>query len=227
MGHLFLVKNGSSLEKPISIEWQIYLGKYLILTFFKQIIELIKIRQMILFLLVSPEEINSIHITIPAEVCEINSSNVDKVRDFRDDIDPQKFENFLKKGDVGIYAIIDSKVVGHLWAFICREKSIRIDGFIKISKNEAVIHFATVYEKYRGKNIYPSMLSTLCNKLMLEKGVQKIYIITDKDNISSIKGIEKVGFKIYQKKLYLPIYKVVKVIDSVLSFFVQCFINSL
>ena len=186
-------------------------------TLLKQTWDILKIRHMVLFFISSSDEIHSITSTIPAEIREINASNVDKVRDFRDDIDPEKFEHFLEEGDVGVYAIVDAKVVGHLWASICRKSDVRIDGFIKLYKNEAFIHFATVYEKYRGKNIYPAMLSTLSTKLIREKGIQRIFIITEQDNISSIRGIEKVGFRIYQNRLYLPVYKIIRIMDSVSS----------
>ena len=61
-------------------------------------------------------------------------------------------------------------------------------------------------KNHRGKGIYPAVVSKIC----ADYSQKDVYIFTDDDNISSQKGIEKVGFKPYAtgfKTRFLVIFK--------------------
>ena len=62
-------------------------------------------------------------------------------------------------------------------------------------KNKNYIHYCYVDPSYRGKGIYPYMLVYLARKVFQVQSDNKIYISTDCKNCSSIRGIEKAGFK--------------------------------
>lgn len=75
-------------------------------------------------------------------------------------------------------------------------------------KNSIHIGPCWTHEKHRGKGIYPAVLSKICNDF----SQKNTYIFTEKENLASQKGIEKVGFKQYatgSKSKYLGIYKII------------------
>ncbi len=65
----------------------------------------------------------------------------------------------------------------------------------KIEEEGAYIHYCFVNQKYRGKAVYPSMLTYLLQYGFHQKQVKRIYICTDQHNLSSQNGISKAGFK--------------------------------
>ena len=65
-------------------------------------------------------------------------------------------------------------------------------------KGPAIGDCMTIAE-YKGKSIYPFVINFIARE-ELEKNKQKeVFIIVNTDNISSIKGIEKAGFKLHTK----------------------------
>ena len=78
-----------------------------------------------------------------------------------------------------------------------------MNGYIKISQNEALIHYCNVSESHRGKNIYPAMLAALCQRLFSEVKVRRVLIDTEVDNKASLRGIANVGFKPLGKGTYI------------------------
>ena len=52
---------------------------------------------------------------------------------------------------------------------------------------------------YRGQSIYPSMISKIARKLLVEKNNKVVFMIVDSNNENSKHGIEKAGFKLYAK----------------------------
>jgi predicted GNAT family acetyltransferase len=82
------------------------------------------------------------------------------------------------------------------YAFMLRNNSIHI-GPCWTNKNQ------------RGKGIYPAVLSKICSDYYKKN----VYIFTEKENIASQKGIEKVGFKQfatgYKTRLF-GVYKIKK-----------------
>lgn len=49
------------------------------------------------------------------------------------------------------------------------------------------------YPEYRGKGIYPAVLQEICSHVGSQSTT--FYMIVNEDNLSSIKGIEKAGFR--------------------------------
>jgi len=71
-------------------------------------------------------------------------------------------------------------------------------------------------EHYRGRSIYPSMLNKLAEELLIAQRHKEIFVVVDHDNTSSIRGIEKAGFKLHSKietNRYLFFYLNIKVIN--------------
>ncbi len=162
-----------------------------------------KLRRQQVFFLDTSNDINPISVAADIKLSEITFDNVEHVKDFRSEEHVATFLRFLEEGQYGIYAWIDSKVVGHAWAKVCKKHYCKVNGYIKISQNEALIHYCNVSESHRGKNIYPAMLAALCQRLFSEAKVRRVLIDTEVDNKASLRGIAKVGFKPLGKGTYI------------------------
>lgn len=77
-----------------------------------------------------------------------------------------------------------------------------------LSKTGPVIGDCVTNSDYRGKSIYPFVLNRVSKELLLS-GVNEVFIIVGPDNQSSIRGIEKAGFKFFAEiktKRFLSFY---------------------
>ena len=84
---------------------------------------------------------------------------------------------------------------------------------MRLKKNEAFIHYCETAPSARGMNIYPAVLSRICNDFR-EKA--SIMISCNAKNSASIRGIEKAGFRERERVQVLIIMgiKRVKVLKS-------------
>lgn len=173
----------------------------------KFIRSLIKKRDQYVFYMDHPSAIVAITPKKHIIIKDVTRNNVDQVIDFRGERIRNIFNEFLDEQQYGIYAYLDSQVVGHAWARVCEEARCRVNGYLEIQYAEALIHFCKVKADQRGQNIYPMMLAALCGRLFDQANVQRILIDAEIDNIPSQRGIAKVGFKSLGKGTYLQIYK--------------------
>ncbi len=70
--------------------------------------------------------------------------------------------------------------------------------------------------QYRGRSIYPHVINLAARK-ELSNGKSEVFIIVNSDNASSIRGIEKAGFKFYASvtaKRFLMFYFDVRIVKS-------------
>jgi hypothetical protein len=163
---------------------------------------LFRIRHQQVFVCTVLEELQERTPGIAISIQDINHNNISRVTDFRDEAITKSFERLLDVGQVGIYAIADSKIVGHAWAIICRGKKRMANGYFKLNGGEALIHFCNVKATCRGRDIYPFMLFALCKRLFNEKRVSKVFVDTEIDNTTAIRSIQKVAFKPIGRYLY-------------------------
>ena len=112
------------------------------------------------------------------------------------DIDKLDYNEYnllgINKTDL-CYVGSTDKIVAYIWisySSICYDKLFNIN----LKKNQAYIYKAFTHPAYRGLNIYPALLNKVCLELSKEK-IEKCYIATTPDNLSSKRGISKVGFK--------------------------------
>lgn len=128
----------------------------------------------------------------------INDTNFMKVLAFREESVSRAFKKILKTGqEKGIFAIYQNQAVAHCWARIGKNtvNNTKMHDLISIQNKDAYIHFCHTDCNYRGNNIYPFLLYVLSKYLFEVEKVNTIFIDTSIDNISSQKGIEKVGFR--------------------------------
>lgn len=161
-----------------------------------------KIRRQKVFFLTNPNDINAVTAKKKINLIDVTFDNVDFVKVLRSEAQVKVFYSFLEEGQYGVYAKLNDKVIGYAWAKVCRKDFCRVNSYMDISKDEALIHYCNVSKYYRGNNIYPAMLVTLCHRLFYEAKVKRIIIDTEMNNHSSLRGIAKVGFKLLGMGIY-------------------------
>lgn len=75
----------------------------------------------------------------------------------------------------------------------------------KLKPHETEINHVFTLEGYRGKNIFPKVLDTLCKKLRND-GFKHVYAFVLQENASSIKGLRKAGFNQVGKVTYIKMF---------------------
>jgi len=68
-----------------------------------------------------------------------------------------------------------------------------------IQKKGPVIGECYTKEEFKGKSIYPFVINYIARESILKNNQKEVFIIVNSDNISSIRGIEKAGFKLHTK----------------------------
>jgi hypothetical protein len=84
-----------------------------------------------------------------------------------------------------------------------------------VNKKGPAIGECSTINEYKGKSIYPFVINYIAKEVL--KTNEEVFIIVNTDNISSIRGIKKAGFKLYyrvQAKRFLWFYYNVKLNDS-------------
>ena len=165
--------------------------------------QMLQIRRQRIFYLDDPASIMNVNMKTDVTISEVTFYNVERLIDFRSKRFVATFRKFLKEGQCGVYAWLDSKVVGHAWAKVCRPSRCRVNGYMDIYKGDALIHYCNVSEAHRGQIIYPLMLVALCQRLFSQAEVKRILIDTEFDNKASLQGIAKVGFKLLGTGTYV------------------------
>lgn len=118
----------------------------------------------------------------------IDEDNISWVKDLRGEIYEGQFRYQLGLGDFGYYAMADGRPVGYGWA----KHEGSNDYFYNIGKDCIYLCRFFVHESMRGHNVYPAIITELINR---EKSCNTFYIGVERGNVSSERGLSKVGFK--------------------------------
>lgn len=68
-----------------------------------------------------------------------------------------------------------------------------------IQKKGPAIGECFTKEEFKGKSIYPFVVNFIAREEILKNNQTEVFIIVNRDNSSSIRGIEKAGFRIHTK----------------------------
>jgi len=101
-----------------------------------------------------------------------------------------EYQRLVKKGHECYLGIYNGKIVHTSWVFR-NSKACRILGGKRF---DLLIGECFTIPEMRGNGIYPYVLACILRSLKSEN-ISKVLIDTHPDNISSMRGIEKVGFK--------------------------------
>ena len=106
-----------------------------------------------------------------------------------------KFKYFLKYRCNMYVTLHKNNITGYY--FVCKILDFKPYPYNKLplfqGEKSHYIFFCHTFSEYRGKNIYPYVLTQICKDVEKNSGV--VLISTDVNNISSQKGIEKAGFR--------------------------------
>ena len=129
----------------------------------------------------------------PARIVPVEMSNVADVLGFQPCRYVDTFRRFLQQGDVGYYAYLDGVCCHRSW-LQKGPKWISVNPFVqmKLKKNEGYIHYCETAPWARGKALYPSVLRRIVED---HRGLDNLFIAVESTNASSIRGVEKTGFR--------------------------------
>jgi hypothetical protein len=68
-----------------------------------------------------------------------------------------------------------------------------------INKKGLAIGECYTKEEFKGKSIYPFVINYIAREEILKNNQTEVFIVVNRDNSSSIRGIEKAGFKLHTK----------------------------
>lgn len=111
----------------------------------------------------------------------------------------RQFRRYLKMGDFGYYAMLGGNPIGYGW----EKQSGSKDLFYKVNSGSYLGKFY-VDNKYRGNNIYPSMIA----QLVQHSSSENFYIAAYNTNVSSLRGLEKTGFSFLREDTVFRIFKI-------------------
>jgi RimJ/RimL family protein N-acetyltransferase len=137
------------------------------------------------------------------EVRAVTASDVDRVRDFRDEAVAAEFRRLLRAGDRGVYAWMDGRVVAHLFAAVCRAPRRRMWGGVDLVAGDALFVWGNVREDLRGRGILQAMIRELVRVLFREAGVRRVIGDPPADLPSSIRAHAKCGFRVVGELRYV------------------------
>lgn len=110
-------------------------------------------------------------------------------------------ESRLEKGDKIILAEYEGKCVAYLFAATGKTHLGEIDDWLIVTSNEVYLYDAFTTSRLRGKGIYPYLI-THASVYFKKRGFKHALIFSTASNTASIKGIEKCGFRCYEKVWY-------------------------
>ncbi len=142
-------------------------------------------------------------ISTGVEVLEMSSRDVGAVVGLRTPAIGSLFRRYLADGDsFGVLAWRGGEPIGHAWVVLARRRPRRVNGYFRLRRNEALVHYCYVHPQQRGQNVYPLMVNRLC-AIACREGATRILVDTDVDNTASRRGLEKVGFAVIGSGVYL------------------------
>lgn len=134
------------------------------------------------------------------KMVEITKDNINLVAKLRGEEFVPQFEYQLYLGDFGYYAYFGDKPVGYGWA----KNTGSDDFFYKIGEGVCYLCRFFVHESVRGHNVYPEIISELIEK---ESNTNHFYIGVERGNVSSERGLSKVGFEFVKEYGFIRGFK--------------------
>jgi hypothetical protein len=104
---------------------------------------------------------------------------------------PWEFQCNEYDGVQDFFLACSLKTVEHIsWIYYAHDPN-RI---LNLGAREAEIKYCLTLESFRGRGIYPMVLTTVA-RFLASKGFSRVFICVNKQNTASIRGIQKAGFK--------------------------------
>lgn len=107
---------------------------------------------------------------------------------------PWEFKCDLYDGvkDFFIYRDVDSGAPGHIsWIYYEQDPN----RTLRLGAKECEIMFGLTLPEYRGRGLFPSALKAI-QRYLKAQGYRRCFVSVRDDNVASIRGIEKAGFRL-------------------------------
>jgi ribosomal protein S18 acetylase RimI-like enzyme len=108
--------------------------------------------------------------------------------------DPTEVLQRLARGKRCYAACVEGQIASYGWVTFDEERIGELGLSIRMQAGEAYIWDCATLPAYRGLRLYPALLVYMLKELRA-KGLQRIWIGTDLDNVASQKGVILVGFQ--------------------------------
>ncbi len=106
---------------------------------------------------------------------------------------PWEFKCDLYDGVKDHFVFVDDKngTIGHIsWLYYSGDPN----RTLRLGERECEVMFCFTLPEYRGRGLYPSALQVI-QRYLKERGYERCFICVSDDNLASIRGIEKSGFR--------------------------------
>ena len=112
----------------------------------------------------------------------------------------RSWQKYLKNGARGVFAIYGGTIIGYGWL---KSKGIK-DSFYVLGEEVAYLSEFFVAEAFRGRCIYPAMISWLVES---SPQYNEFYISAYTSNNASLRGLAKVGFSLTKTLVFKRAFK--------------------
>lgn len=104
---------------------------------------------------------------------------------------PWEFQCHSYDGVADFFVACDSEGIQHIsWIYYCNDPN----RLLSLSDREAEIKYCLTLPAFRGRGLYPGVLRTIA-QFLTQEGFRRVFVCVHEANTSSIRGIEKAGFK--------------------------------
>jgi ribosomal protein S18 acetylase RimI-like enzyme len=107
----------------------------------------------------------------------------------------------LARGEHFWTAQYHDKIVAYCWATQAPVEIGEVRRVISPRGDEVYLYDAFTFAEYRGQNLYPALLQRIIEASHHE-GLRRVLIFVMSDNVASIHGVQKAGFREFQRVTY-------------------------
>ena len=149
--------------------------------------------------------LHAFHLTDPVEVVEpavkVEFSTIDgsspEVGSLHKFTNPLLVKWRLSQGEVCWVVKVEGEIVSYVWVAFRQEQVEELCKAVKLQEGEFYLYDAFTVPEWRGKGIYPAILSRQLQHFK-EEGFKRALIFTVEENIASRRGITRSGFNHFQ-----------------------------
>ena len=115
--------------------------------------------------------------------------------------DRRLFQARLERDEQFWTAQLDDKIIAYCWATNAPVEIGEVRRVIRPRSGEIYLYDAFTFPQYRGQNLYPALLHCILAQ-SCQQGLPRALIFVLEDNVASIRGVQKAGFREFQRVTY-------------------------
>jgi len=104
----------------------------------------------------------------------------------------------LREGGMVCVAVRENRIASYCWVAFEKAHIGEIGRDIRIRPDEVYLYDAFTLSAFRGRGLYPTILSSILRHVQERRKFQRAMIFTLLSNQASIRGIERCGFHFFQ-----------------------------